>query len=67
MVNRFVILPYGPEILNYFLNHLNSRYSSSTAQVLDKSRKIRWAGCVARMEVKRTAYSSSVGRPEGKR
>jgi hypothetical protein len=32
-----------------------------------KSRRIRWAGHVARMEEKRNAYRILVGKPEGKR
>jgi hypothetical protein len=32
-----------------------------------KSRKMRWAGHVARMEAKRNAYRILVGKPEGKR
>jgi hypothetical protein len=32
-----------------------------------KSRRMRWAGHVARMMEKRGAYSTLVGRPEGRR
>jgi hypothetical protein len=32
-----------------------------------KSRRMRWAGNVARMRVKRNAYRILVGKPEGKR
>jgi hypothetical protein len=32
-----------------------------------KSRRMRWAGHVARMGEKRNAYRLSVGKPEGKR
>jgi hypothetical protein len=32
-----------------------------------KSRRMRWAGHVARMEEKRNAYKIFVGKPEGKR
>jgi hypothetical protein len=32
-----------------------------------KSRRMRWAGHVARMEDKRNAYRILVGKPEGKR
>jgi hypothetical protein len=31
-----------------------------------KSRRMRWAGHVARMEEKRNAYGIPVGKPEGK-
>jgi hypothetical protein len=32
-----------------------------------KSRRMRWAGHVARMEERRNAYRTSVGNPEGRR
>ena len=32
-----------------------------------KSRRLRWAGHVARMELSRNAYRVLVGKPEGKR
>jgi hypothetical protein len=32
-----------------------------------KSRRMRWAGHIARMEEKRNAYRILVGKPEGKR
>jgi hypothetical protein len=32
-----------------------------------KSRRMRWAGHVARMREKRNAYRNLVGKPEGKR
>jgi hypothetical protein len=32
-----------------------------------KSRRMTWAGHVARMEEKRNAYGTLVGKPEGKR
>jgi hypothetical protein len=32
-----------------------------------KSRRMRWAGHVARMGAKRTAYRILMGKPEGKR
>ena len=32
-----------------------------------KSRRLRWAGHVARMKKSRNAYTVSVGKPEGKR
>jgi hypothetical protein len=35
--------------------------------VITKSRRIRWAGQVARMGEKRNAYGILVGMPEGKR
>ena len=34
---------------------------------MTKSRRARWAGIVARMGERRTAYGVLVGKPEGKR
>jgi hypothetical protein len=42
-------------------------YSSSSIIRIMKSRRMRWAGHVARMGEKRNAYRLSVGEPEGKR
>jgi hypothetical protein len=42
-------------------------YSSANDILLIKSRRLRWACHVARVEVKRGAYRILVGRPEGKR
>jgi hypothetical protein len=45
----------------------NDLYSSpNTIQVI-KSRRMRWAGHVARMRERRGTYSVLVGKPEGKR
>jgi hypothetical protein len=41
-------------------------YSSPTAIRVIKSRRMRWAGRVARMENRRVAYRSLVGRPLGR-
>jgi hypothetical protein len=41
-------------------------YSSSSIIRMVKSRRIRWAGHVARMEPKRKACRMLVGKPEGK-
>jgi len=49
---------------NEELNHLYS--SPNIAQVI-KSRRMRWAGHVARMEERRSVYRVLVGKPEGKR
>jgi hypothetical protein len=46
---------------------LHNLYSSSNIIRLIKSRRIRWAGHVARMGEKRNAYRILVGKPEGKR
>jgi hypothetical protein len=45
----------------------NDLYSSPTIIRVIKSRKMRWAGHVARMGNGRGAYRSLVGRPEGRR
>jgi hypothetical protein len=42
-------------------------YSSPNIIRLIKSRRMRWAGHVARMGETRNAYRISVGQPEGKR
>jgi hypothetical protein len=46
---------------------LHSLYSSPSIIRMIKSRKMRWAGHVARMGEKRNAYRILVGKPEGKR
>jgi transcription termination factor 2 len=42
-------------------------YSLPSIIRIIKSRRMRWAGHVARMEEKRNAYRLFVGKPEGKR
>jgi hypothetical protein len=42
-------------------------YSSPNIIRIIQSRKMRWAGHVARMGEKRNAYKILVGKPEGKR
>jgi hypothetical protein len=46
---------------------LRDLYSSPSNIIIIKSRRVRWAGHVARMEEKRNAYRLLVGKPEGKR
>jgi hypothetical protein len=46
---------------------LHNLYSSSSIIRLIKSRRMRWAGNVARMGEKRNAYLLLVGKAEGKR
>jgi hypothetical protein len=46
---------------------LRDFYSSPSIIRIMKSRRIRWAGHVARMGEKRNAYRLLVGKPEGKR
>jgi hypothetical protein len=46
---------------------LRDLYSSPSIITIIKSRRMRWAGHVARMGEKRNAYRLLVGKPEGKR
>jgi hypothetical protein len=46
---------------------LNDLYSSPNIVPVIKSRRMRWAGHVARMGEERGAYRVLVGKPEGKR
>jgi hypothetical protein len=46
---------------------LHDLYSSPSIIRIIKSRRIRWAGHVARMGEKRIAYRLLVGKPEGNR
>jgi hypothetical protein len=48
-------------------DELHSLYSSPNIVRVIKSRRMRWAGHVARMEERRGVYRVLVGRPEGKR
>jgi hypothetical protein len=42
-------------------------YSTPNIIIVTKSRRMKWAGHVARTEEKRNAYRFSVGKSEGKR
>jgi hypothetical protein len=46
---------------------LHNLYSSPSIIRMIKSRRMRWAGYVARMGEKRNAYRILMGKPEGKR
>ena len=46
---------------------LNDLYSSPNIVRVIKSRRMRWAGRVARMGEERGVYTALVGKPEGKR
>jgi len=46
---------------------LSDLYSSPSIVRVTKSRRMRWAGHVARMGEERGAYRVLVGKPEGKR
>jgi hypothetical protein len=48
-------------------DELHNLYSSSNIVRVIKSRRLRWAGHMARMEEGRGVYRILVGRPEGKR
>jgi hypothetical protein len=48
-------------------DELHSLYSSPNIVRVIKSRRLRWAGHVARMREGRGVYRVLVGRPEGKR
>jgi len=48
-------------------NELNNLYSSPNIVRVIKSRRMRWAGHVARVGERRGVYRVLVGKPEGKR
>jgi hypothetical protein len=48
-------------------DELHDLYSSPNIIRVIKSRRMRWAGHVARMRERRSVYRVLVGRPEGKR
>jgi hypothetical protein len=48
-------------------DELHGLYSSPNIVTVIKSRRMRWAGHMARMEEGRGVYSVLIGRPEGKR
>jgi hypothetical protein len=52
---------------NLHNEELHNLYSSPSIIRMIKSRRMRWAGHVARMGEKRNAYRVLVGNPEGKR
>jgi hypothetical protein len=47
--------------------YVHNLYSSPSIIRMIKSRRVRWAGNVARMGAKKNAYRILVGKPEGKR
>jgi hypothetical protein len=72
----FVFLPlslviFGRHFVNVLISFLflnvNSFYSSPNIVTVTKSRRLRWAGHVARIGEGRSVYRVLVGRPEGKR
>ena len=71
MVLRRVFGPRRDEVTGEWRRlhneELNDLYSSPSTVRVIKSRRMRWAGHVARMGEERGAYRVSVGKPEGKR
>jgi hypothetical protein len=73
-VNRVLRSIFGPkrdeapgEYRRLHNEELNDLYSSPNIIRVIKSRRMRWAGHVARMGEKRGAYRILMGRPEGRR
>ena len=59
--------PCGGEWKKLHNEELNDLYSSPSIVRVIKSRRVRWAGHVARMRERRGVYRVLVGKPEGKR
>jgi hypothetical protein len=60
-------IPVGHTEYVFFMDELHDLYSSLNIVRVIKSRRMRWAGRVARMGDGRGAYRVLVGRSEGKR
>jgi hypothetical protein len=59
---------FGPKrVENLHNEELRDLYSLRSIISINKSKRMRWAGHVARMGEKRTAYRLLVGEPEVKR
>jgi len=71
MVLRRIFGPSRDEVTGEWCRlhneELNDLYSSPNIVRVIKSRRMRWAGHVARMGEERVVYSVLVGKPEGKR
>jgi hypothetical protein len=72
--NRLLRKIFGPkrdevtrELRKIHNEKFNDLYSSPIIVQLNKSRRMRWAGHVARMGEGRVVYRILVGKPEGKR
>jgi hypothetical protein len=72
--NRLLRKIFGPkrdevtgECKKLHNEELRDLYSSPSIIRIIKSRRMRWAGHVARMEEKRNSYRLLVGKPAGKR
>ena len=67
---RRIFRPKGDENGEWRRLHneeLHSLYRSLNIVRMDKSRRLRWAGHVARMEEGRSAFKMLTGKPTGKR
>ena len=71
MVLRRIFTPRRDEVTGEWRRlhneELNDLYSSPNIVRVIKSRRMRWAGHVARMGEERMVYRVLVGKPEGKR
>jgi transcription termination factor 2 len=71
MVLRSIFGPKRDEVTGEWRRlhnkELYALYSSANIILVIKSRRLRWAGHVARMEERRGAYRALVGKPEGRR
>ena len=71
MVLRRIFGPRRAEVMGEWRRlhneELSDLYSSPNIVRVIKSRRMRWAGHVARMGEERVAYRALVGKPEGKR
>jgi hypothetical protein len=72
--NRVLTRIFGPrrdevtgDWRKLYNEELHNLYSSPNIIRINKSRRMRWAGHVARMGKTRNAYRILVGKPEGKR
>jgi len=71
MVLRRIFGPKRGEVTGYWRKlhneELNDQYCSPNVVRVIKSRKMKWAGHVARMDERMGEYRVLVGKPEGKR
>ena len=71
MVLRRIFGPRSDEVTGEWRRshneYLNDLYSSPNIVLVIKSRRMRWAGHVARMGEERGVYRVLVGKPEGRR
>ena len=71
IVSRRIFGPRSEEVTGEWRRlhneELNDLYSSPNILRVIKSRRMRWAGRVARIGEKRVVYRVLVGKPEGKR